>query len=92
MFFMLILNYFKRKELEFRNTIEIIVTSFLSASAIIYSIFGLIYFGLFNEMYPGVDQSSFNSIVTLGGVVTVAVTLYWIHGLIAKSSNKKNKK
>jgi len=92
MFFLLILNYNIRKEFEFRNTIEIIVSSFLSASAIIYSIFGLIYFGLFNEMYPGVDQSSFNTIVTIGGVVTVAVTLFWINGLIAKPLKKRNKK
>lgn len=89
MIIIIFINYRREKEFDLRNSFEIIISSFLSMVSIVYASLGAIYYGFNNQLYPGVDESYFRTIVTIGGVVTIIATVHWIRGLIKRESKKK---
>ena len=89
MLILIIYNYKREKEFDLRNSFEIIISSFLSMVSIVYASLGAIYYGFYNQLYPGVDESYFRTIVTIGGVVTIFATVHWIRGLIKREEKKK---
>jgi len=84
MIYIIIINYRREKTFEIKNTFEIIISSFLSMVGIVYAALGAIHYGFFNQLYPGVDESYFRTIVTIGGIVTIFASIHWIRGLLIK--------
>ena len=75
----IIYTFLKKRNFGIKQLIFTIIASYVSSESIVICTFGPIYYGLYDQTYPGIDHSNLLSYIAFGGFISLIGIIYLLY-------------